>query len=332
VVLALHHADHPHAAGAHLQQARYLMKIVVTGAAGLVGQNLIARLKHRPGIRLVGIDKHPTNTALLRRMHPEIEVVEADLANPGAWADTLAGADALVLNQAQIGGLDEAEFAANNVTATEHIVTAMRRHGTPYFVHVSSSVVNSRADDFYARSKTAQERFIDTVEIPHAVLRPTLMFGWFDRKHLGWLRRFMDRTPLFPIPGDGKFIRQPLYVGDFAAIITACLTDRTTGTYDISGREQIHYGDLIRMIHGIVKPKARIVHIPYRLFWALLSVYALIDRNPPFTTRQLEALVIPETFPVIDWPEIFGVQATPLRKALEETYLDPRYSSIVLDF
>ncbi|WP_181313995.1 NAD-dependent epimerase/dehydratase family protein [Phreatobacter cathodiphilus] len=308
------------------------MRIVVTGAAGLVGQNLIARLKRQQGVSIVGIDKHPTNTALLRRIHPEMTVIEADLAVDGPWQDAFAGADAVVLNQAQIGGLDEAEFVANNVTATERIVEAMRRHRVPYFVHISSSVVNSRADDFYTRSKTAQERYIDTVEIPHVVLRPTLMFGWFDRKHLGWLRRFMDRTPVFPIPGDGKFIRQPLYVGDFAAIIASCLASRATGTYDISGREQIHYGDLIRMIHAIVEPKARIIHLPYRVFWLLLWAYARVDRNPPFTTRQLEALVIPETFPVIDWPGIFGVTATPLRTALEETYRHPDYSGIVLDF
>jgi nucleoside-diphosphate-sugar epimerase len=308
------------------------MRIVVTGAAGLVGQNLIARLKQRPGVLIVGIDKHPANTALLRRMHPEIEVIEADLSREGEWSAALAGADALVLNQAQIGGLDEAEFVANNVSATRQIVAAMEQHRTPYFVHISSSVVNSRADDFYTRSKTAQEKLIDTVAIPHVVLRPTLMFGWFDRKHLGWLRRFMDRTPVFPIPGDGRFRRQPLYVGDFAAIIAACIDGRRTGTYDISGQEEIDYGDLIRLIHDVVKPRARLIHIPYRLFWLLLWTYALVDRNPPFTTRQLEALVIPETFPVIDWPGIFGVEATPLRQAVTETYCDPRYSGIVLDF
>ncbi len=82
-------------------------KIVVTGAAGLVGQNLIARLKPKPSISITGIDKHPANTALLRKMHPEIEVIEADLSQPGRWTDALADADALVLNQAQIGGLSE---------------------------------------------------------------------------------------------------------------------------------------------------------------------------------------------------------------------------------
>jgi nucleoside-diphosphate-sugar epimerase len=308
-----------------------LKTVLVTGAAGLVGQNLIPRLKDR-GYRVIGIDKHPTNTRRLAELHPDIRVIEADLANPGDWQDAFAGVDAVVLNQAQIGGLERAEFVANNVTATRHILDAIQRHGVPYFVHVSSSVVNSQAQDLYVETKTAQEKIVTGFPTPHAILRPTLMFGWFDRKHLGWLRRFMDRSPVFPIPGNGRYRRQPLYAGDFSAVIAAAIERRTTGAYDISGRREIDYVDLIRAIKKISRARAAIVHIPYGLFWALLWVYARFDRNPPFTTNQLEALVIPEVFPVIDWPEIFGVRETPLEEALAETFLDARYSQIVLDF
>jgi hypothetical protein len=34
--------------------------------------------------------------------------------------------------------------------------------------------------------------------------------------------------------------------------------------------------------------RAPIVRIPYSLFWALLWVYGLFDRDPPFTTKQLK--------------------------------------------
>jgi len=306
--------------------------IIITGAAGLVGQNLVPRLKER-GYRIVGIDKHPANTARLRELHPDIEVIEADLSVAGPWMQAFAGAEAVVINQAQIGGLDRAEFVANNITATERIVDAIRAHQVPYFVHISSSVVNSEAQDFYVETKTAQERFIDTVtEIPHIVLRPTLMFGWFDRKHLGWLRRFMDKTPVFPVPGSGEFRRQPLYAGDFASIIVASIEARIEGTYDISGRTEIDYIDIIRLIKQTANAKAYIVNIPYNFFYVLLWIYSKLDSNPPFTVNQLQALVIPEIFPVIDWPGIFGVSETPLRRAFEETYLDPRYGKIVLDF
>jgi nucleoside-diphosphate-sugar epimerase len=309
-----------------------MRKIVITGAAGLVGLNLVARLKSKPDVELVGIDKHKANVRLFREVHPDVRITEADLAQPGAWADSFAGADAVVISQAQIGGLREADYQANNVTATKHVLDVIHGNAVPYFVGISSSVINSAADDFYTRSKTAQERLYDTSPVPHVILRPTLMFGWFDRKHLGWLRRFMDRAPVFPIPGDGRYARQPLYAGDFVSIVIAAIERRKTGTFDISGLEKISYGDLISMVHDIVKPRARIVHIPYAMFWSLLWLYGLMDRNPPFTTGQLEALVIPETFPVIDWPGEFKVEATPLRRALSETYLDPAYSAMTLSF
>lgn len=310
-----------------------MTKLVVTGAAGLVGQNVIARLKPLPGMSIVGIDKHPANTALLRRLHPEIDVIEADLAASGTWQQAFAGADAVLISQAQIGGLMEEDFIANNVTATANVVEAMRRHKVPYFVHISSSVVNSRASDHYTRSKTEQERLIDSVsDIPHVVLRPTLMFGWFDRKHLGWIRRFMSCTPFFPVPGNGKYIRQPLYAGNFAAIILSALRRHMTGTYDISGLEKISYINLIRLIRDTVKSRTLIVHVPVRVFWWLLHIYGRFDQNPPFTTRQLEALIIPETFPVIDWPGLFDVTPTPLSDAICETFLDPRYGATFLEF
>ena len=68
------------------------------------------------------------------------------------------------------------------------------------------------------------------------------------------------------------------------------------------------------------------------LFYILLWVWALFDKNPPFTTQQLEALIAKDEFEVIDWPSIFGVRFTPFAQALEEIYQDSSYSNIVLEF
>ena len=307
--------------------------IVITGAAGLVGQNLIPRLKARHAGPLIAIDKHPANTRTLARLHPDIRVIEADLAVDGAWREAFIGARALVLNHAQIGALNEAPFIANNVTATRNVLAAAKAGGVGYIVHVSSSVLNSAARDFYTETKREQEALVVESAIPSCILRPTLMYGWFDRKHLGWLARFMQKAPLFPIPGSGRYLRQPLYVGDVCDIIIACIEQRPVGKiYNISGQERIDYIDLIRALKKASGARAPIVPIPYALFWTMLYVYGLIDRDPPFTTKQLEALATPDIFEVIDWPKIFGIKATPLNAALAETYQHPTYSQITLEF
>jgi nucleoside-diphosphate-sugar epimerase len=307
------------------------IKIAVTGAAGLVGQNLIPRLKARGHTDIVAIDKHPANTATLRKLHPDITVIEADLATADGWQAAVAEADALVFAHAQIGGLDAAAFTANNVTATQRVLAAVRAK-SPYVVHLSSSVVESAANDWYTESKDAQEKLVVASGLPTMVLRPTLMFGWFDRKHIGWLARFMRKAPLFPVPGDGRYLRQPLYAGDLCDIIIACIERRPTGAYNISGLERIDYIDLMRAVKDAVGARSAVVRVPYRLFWLMLYVYGLVDRDPPFTTQQLAALATPDVFEEIDWPGIFGVRATPLRDALNETFRDPRYSQVVLEF
>lgn len=307
-------------------------KIVITGAAGLVGQNLLPRLKARNLGELVAIDKHPTNTEILRRLHPDVRVIHADLAEPGEWEQEFVGCTHLMNGHAQIGGIYPAEYVRNNVTATQHVLDAARRNGVGYIVNISSSVVNSMAVDDYTETKKAQEALVLQSGIRQVVLRPTLMFGWFDRKHVGWLARFMQRTPVFPIPGNGRFLRQPLYVGDFCDIIAASLEREITGAYNITGQERIDYIDLIRAVKQATGSTTRIVKIPYRAFWLLLKTNALWDKNPAFTAKQLEALVTPDIFEVIDWPGIFGVRATPLQEALNVSFRDPTYSRVVLDF
>lgn len=309
-------------------------KIIITGGAGLVGQNLVVRLKRQGFTNIVAIDKHPANTAMLRKLHPDITIVEADLAERGEWEAAFQGAGTVVLNQAQIGGLFYEDFQRNNIAATEKILSVVKRQEQPPFiVHISSSVLNSQAVDFYTETKKAQENLVLDSGLPCTVLRPTLMFGWFDRKHLGWLKRFMQKVPVFPIPGSGAYIRQPLYVGDFCNIIMACMDGRHVGgIFDISGLEEITYIDIIRQIMDITHARTWVIRIPYSLFWGLLTVYAWFDRNPPFTVGQLKALVIPESFPVIDWPGIFNVRPTPFRNAIEETFHDATYSSVVLEF
>ncbi len=313
------------------------MKIVLPGGAGLVGQNLVARLLAAGHTDIVVLDKHRANLDVLRRVQPGIATHEVDLATPGDWAQHFNGADAVVMLQAQIGSNDPQAFELNNIESTRLVLQAMRAAAVPdrvpYLVHISSSVVESKADDLYTRSKKRQEQLVLDAGFAGPILRPTLMFGWFDRKHLGWLARFMQRVPVFPIPGHGRYMRQPLYAGDFCDVIVRCIERRVpAGVFNISGHEKIDYIDIIRHIKRATAARTLIARIPYGLFDAMLRAWAWFDSNPPFTRQQLAALVTRDEFEVIDWPGQFGVRCTPFAQAIDETFQHPVYSSVTLEF
>ena len=306
-------------------------KIVITGAAGLVGQNLIVELKQQGYTQLVAIDKHQHNLDILQKLHPDVRVVLADLAEPGGWADEFNGAACVVQLHAQITGKTTDLFVRNNITATQYVLKATQDAAVPYMVHISSSVVNSVAKDDYTNTKREQEEMVVASGQRHCVLRPTLMFGWFDPKHLGWLSRFMARTPVFPIPGDGRFMRQPLYERDFCRCIAKCIETEPDGeVFDIVGDTRVDYVDIIRTIKRVKKLHTLIVHIPIGFFAFLLRTYSSFSNKPPFTADQLKALSAGDDFKGIDTEAVFGVRQTPFEDAIRESYTDSRYSHIVL--
>lgn len=308
-------------------------KILIPGAAGLVGQNLIVQLKKRGYSNIVAIDKHTQNIKVLRELHPEIRIIEADLAEDGTWREEFKNADVVLMLQAQIGAPILDPFIRNNVTSTKNILALMKEYKIPYLVHISSSVVNSVAEDFYTETKKEQEKLVVESGITQCILRPTLMYGWFDRKHLGWLSRFMEKVPFFPIPGHGRYMRQPLYEKDFCNIIISAMENQPKNkAYNITGRDEVDYIDIIRTIKKVKGLKTPIVKIPFNIFKFLMATYAVFSSNPPFTTQQLEALVADDEFELIPWWEIFDVKSTPFEDAMYETFNDPEYSKIILKF
>jgi len=69
-----------------------MKKIILPGGAGLVGQNLVARLKAKGYSNIIVLDKHRQNIEILKQVQPDVVVEFADLAEPGDWQRHFVGA------------------------------------------------------------------------------------------------------------------------------------------------------------------------------------------------------------------------------------------------
>ena len=308
-------------------------KIILPGGAGQVGQNLVLKLLNKGYTNIVVIDKHHQNLSILKALHPKIKAINADLSKPGEWQEQFLDSDIVIMLQAQIGGLKYSEFEKNTLRSTELILDTIKSHGNQYLIHISSSVVNSEIKNFYNRSKSEQEKIILEKGFNCPILRPTLMFGWFDRKHLGWMSRFMKKTPVLPVPGNGRYIRRPLYVMDFCEIIIKCMKRRAfSGIYNIYGTEEVFYIDILKMIKKANHASTLIIPVPILCFYIMLYAWSLINKNPHFTTQQLKYLIAKYDYEITDWEKIFKVKSTPFEKAIQKTFSPSFYSKILMKF
>lgn len=299
------------------------MRIVITGAAGLVGQNLAPLLLDR-GHAVVALDKNALNLEILKQINPAVDAHCVDLSARGRWVEVLAGADAVVDAKAQITSAIEEPFIRNNVRAQELLLEACQQQRVPHLIYLSSSVVISVAEDFYTTSKRAGEALVLRSPVPFTALRPPLMFGCFDVKHLGWLAKLIRLSPVVPIPGSGRFLRQPLYVLDLCRVILSCLDRGPSGqVHNVIGHERIDFIDLLRAVARVQGLRRLMLPVPIPLFRALLATYGALTGRPPFTGQQLAALTAGDDFPVDDWTEVFGVRYTPFLAGLREAYASP---------
>ena len=314
------------------------MKIFLPGGAGLVGLNLIHLLiTDHPEWEIIVVDKKKESIEIAKNLFLSSNIIFIceDLNNTKTtkWPLLIHDCDACVMLQAEIGNKNNKEFWINNVQSTEIVLNELKKNNIKRLVHISSSVVNSVSNDLYTITKRKQEELVIREWNNPVILSPTLMFGWFDRKHLGWLAKFMQRFFIFPIPGSGKFIRQPLYVRDFCQVIISCLLDlKLVGKYDITGLEKISYISLMKLLRKTINAKTLMILIPIPIFGFLLQLWAFITFKPVFTKSQLKALTAGDEFHNINWPKIFKVKNTKLKKAFEITFKDKDFSNIKIPF
>lgn len=298
-------------------------KIIITGAAGLVGQNLTPLLvKH--GYEVVCINAPGKNLELLKKLNPKAKTVPADLAEKGNWWDEFKNADVVITAHAQIAAPELWQYMRNNVEATKQILKVMRHHKVPHLIHLSSSVVMSVAKDNYTKTKKEAEKFVEKSGVQYVMLRPPLMYGCFDAKHLGYLTKLMMKFPIFPVPGSGKYIRQPLFVEDLCKVIATLVEMQPDNRiYNIIGQEKIYFIDLLKTIAQVRKRKVLFLKIPLPVFKRLLKSYSLLFRKNIFVPAQLDALTAGDIFPVEPWWETFRVEYTPFEKGIRKTWSSP---------
>jgi dTDP-glucose 4,6-dehydratase len=238
------------------------VKLLVTGGLGFIGSNFIRHvLAVSKEALVVNLDLrtyagNPRNVADLDERHLW---VRGDIADPKIVDKCMQGVDAVVHFAAEThvdrSIHDASAFLRTNVIGTQVLLDAAVRHKIGKFIHVSTDEVygsvpkgySKEGDPLepnspYAASKAASDllarSYFVTHKLPVVITRASNNFGpfQFPEKALPlMITNWLDGLP-FPLYGDGKQVRDWLYVVDHARAVNLVLKKGVPGEiYNIGG-------------------------------------------------------------------------------------------------
>lgn len=295
------------------------MKILITGGAGFVGRNLI-RVLHNNTFSMKDItviDKDETNFKYTKTFG--VKTVRADMSEAGEWYTEFKGNEIIINLAAQISAPEYEPFHKNNVLSVKNVIEAAKTAGTDRIIHFSSAAALSIRKDFYAETKLKGEEIIKKSGLQYCIIQPSIMYGPTDTKNIGYLINFAKKLPFFPIPGHGKWPRQPIYIDDMCLLIMAIMRNFPKNkVYSINGKDSIYFRDMIKIVLNQLGGFKFRFFIPISVFkFAMLSYQRLTETNQ-FTSDQVESLTSGEVFPDYPWWEEFNIDITPFEEGVRK--------------
>jgi len=199
------------------------MRILVTGAAGLIGGEVCARLVARGHQVTALVHREPQVRDNRCQPVAGLTVLAGDVTQPGLGLAAVPAVD-LVIHSAAITSFDAAPelYRAVNVDGTAHAIALARAAGAG-LLHVSTAYVcgtrdgvipeSSIGSDFvngYEASKAAGEALVRASRLAFAIARPSVVVG---ASVDGAINRFENIYMIFKLIAEGRVRTLPGAVG-----------------------------------------------------------------------------------------------------------------------
>lgn len=197
----------------------------------------------------------------------QVQALPFNFDNPSALVKSLEGVDTLINTYWVRFDRGETTFlrAVSNIRT---LFRAAKQAGVGRVVHISITNPDPQSTLPYFWGKAIQEEDLAATGIPYSILRPTVIFGQEDIliNNVAWcLRRF----PIMPIPGDGEYRLQPIFVGDLAQLAADQALAEGSRTIEAIGPETYTFKGLVAMIRSKIGSRALIVPSPPALAYRL---------------------------------------------------------------
>ena len=294
-----------------------IKKICILGGTGFVGVRLANRLvDHGYSLRILTRDRERGKQNLI--LLPGTDLVEADIHDPNALAEQVAGCDAVInlvgiLNER---GGERGSFRHVHVELMEKIIRACRANGVRRLLQMSALNADAGSGPSrYLRTKGEAEDMAHAArDIRVTSFRPSVIFGDGD----SFFNRFAGLLKLapgmFPLAcAHARFA--PVYVGDVAETFVRTLKDpafygkrlNLCGPHVYSLQELVEYtADCLGLRRKVIPLPDLMSRMQAAMFDMAGFLFNLTGMEKPFSMDNYLSMKVDSISEANDLPAIVG--------------------------
>jgi uncharacterized protein YbjT (DUF2867 family) len=254
--------------------------LLLTGATGLVGSVLLARLLGE-GTQVRCLVRDPRRLGAQR---VRVQIALGDLTDPPSFRNALRGVQTVVHLAASIRDQPRGSIEELDGIATWRMVEAAERQGVERFAFFSALGASTHHRTRLLRAKALAEQAVREADLRSIVFAPSIVYAPGDP----WLT-LLERLallPVMPVSGRGHAAFQPIWAQDVADCVIAALRKSSVDgsgnggaaaagrheRYELAGPETLSHEDIVRTILRSLNRRRPLLRVPTPLVSRALRV------------------------------------------------------------
>ena len=286
------------------------MTVLVTGATGLVGRQVVQRLldtNHEVRVMV----RRPGSESVFAT--PPTDVCYGDVGNPDAIAEACRDISQVIHLVAVIRG-GPRQFDAINRQGAANVAAAAKAAGSVRrFIHLSAVGAANLPHLRYLHSKWLGEQEVVNSGLPYAIIRPSLIFGPHDEFTTA-VAALIRSLPVTPVIGSGNNRLQPIHVDDVARCVVGSIGGNLRGNLamDIGGPDQLSYNEIIRIVANTLGCRRLRVNVPVWTFGLPVALMEMLTPHPPINRAMLQLITLRNVAQPHSVEDAFGFRPRPI--------------------
>jgi NADH dehydrogenase len=301
--------------------------ILVTGATGFLGRHLVRRLLATgEGVRCLA---RPGSAGLEWLQSQPVEVSLGHLLDAASLGRACQGARQVIHLAAPTREARDGIVEQVHARGTATLVDAARAAGVERILTVSPLGSASSAGQPFLRTRGVAEEVLREGGVPAVILQSSLMFGAGDRLISGMIR-LLRRAGVMVVPGTGKTMLQPIWVGDVASCLLRALYDDgvVDRTIPIGGPQHLSYEEIAEQVGKMLNLSRMRLHLSRRMVGRAARLLERFGQSPFLDYRHLELLDVGTITALDAVKRAFGFQPMPLVEGIAYQLTAPREARV----